>query len=40
MATIKSPQIIYAGEERREPTYTVSGNVNWCTHYSKQFLKK
>ena len=37
MATIKSPQMINAGEERREHTYTVSGNVNCCSHYSKQY---
>ena len=29
--------------ERREPSYTVGGNVNWCSHYGGQygrFLKK
>ena len=29
--------------EKREPSYTVGGNVNWCSHYGKQYgvsLKK
>ena len=29
--------------EKREPSYTVGGNVNWCSHYGEQvrrFLKK
>ena len=32
MATIKSLQTINAGEdmEKREPSYTAGGNVNWC----------
>ena len=31
------------GVEKREPSYTVGGNVNWCSHYVKQYggsLKK
>jgi len=23
------------GVEKREPTYTVGGNVNWCNHYEQ-----
>ena len=23
--------------ERSEPSYTVGGNVNWCSHYGKQY---
>ena len=23
--------------EQREPSYTVGGNVNWCSHYGKQY---
>ena len=23
--------------ERRKPTYTVGENVNWCSHYRKQY---
>ena len=23
--------------EKREPSYTVGGNVNWCNHYGKQY---
>ena len=23
--------------EKREPLYTVSGNVNWCSHYGKLY---
>ena len=38
MATIKNPRTINAGEavERREPSYTVSGNVNWYSHCGEQ----
>ena len=34
-----SPQTINAGEgvEKREPSYTVGGNVNWYTHYGEQY---
>ena len=24
-------------EEKRKPFYTVGGNVNWCSHYEKQY---
>ena len=39
MAITKSLQIANAGEgvEKREPSYTVGGNVNWCSHYGKQY---
>ena len=35
----KSLQTINAGEgvEKREPSYTDGGNVNWCSHYRKQY---
>ena len=38
-AIIKNLQIINAGEgvEKREPTYTVGGNVNWYSHYGEQY---
>ena len=38
MVIIKKPQIS-AGEgvEKREPSYTVGGNVNWYSHYGKQY---
>ena len=26
--------------EKREPSYTVGGNVNWCSHCGTRFLKK
>ena len=31
-------QVINAGEgvEKREPSYTVSGNANWYSHYGEQ----
>ena len=34
----KSLQIINAGEdvEKREPSNTVGGNINWCSYYGKQ----
>ena len=37
--SLKSLQITNAGEgmEKREPSYTVGGNVNWCSHYGKQY---
>ena len=43
IAIIKT-QITNVGEdvEKREPSYTVHGNVNWCSHCGKQcggFLK-
>ena len=25
------------GVEERKPSHTVSGNVNWCSHYGKQY---
>ena len=35
----KSLQIINAwvGVEKREPSYTVGGNIKWCSHYGKQY---
>ena len=32
-------QITNTGEstENREPSYTVGGNVNWCSHYGRQY---
>ena len=45
MAIIKSLQIVNVGDsvEKREPSYTVGGNVNWCSHFGEQYggsLKK
>ena len=39
MAIIKELQTINAGEgvEKREPSCTVAGNVNWCSHYGEQY---
>ena len=39
MAIIKNLQILNAGEgvEKREPSYTVGGNVHWCNQYGKQY---
>ena len=39
MAIIKSLQRINVGEgvEKREPSYTVGGNVTWCNHYGKRY---
>ena len=40
-ATTETPslQIINSGEgvEKREPSYTIGGNVNWYNHYGKQY---
>ena len=42
--SLKSLQITNSGEgvEKREPSYTVGGNVNWCSVWKKvwSFLKK
>ena len=39
MAIIKKFKIINAGEgvEKKERSYTVGGNVNWCSHYGEQY---
>ena len=39
MAIIQNLQTISAGEgvEKKEPYYTVDGNVNWCNHCGKQY---
>ena len=40
MAIIKKNlQIINAadGVEKREPSYTVGKNINWCSHYGKLY---
>ena len=26
--------------EKWEPLFTVDGNINWCSHYGKQFMEK
>ena len=38
MAIIKTLQVTNAGEgvEKREPSYTVGGSVNWYNHYREQ----
>ena len=35
----KNLQTVNAGEgvEKREPFYTVGGNVNWCSHYGEEY---
>ena len=39
MAIIKNLQTINSGEnvEKREPSCTVGGNVNWYSHYGEQY---
>ena len=39
MAINKKLQTINAGEgvEKKEPSYTVGGNVNWYSHYGEQY---
>ena len=39
MAIIKNPHTINAGEgvERREPSYTAGGNINWYSHYREHY---
>jgi len=40
MAIIKNPQRVNAGDsvEKKQPSYTIGGNINWCTHYGKQYV--
>ena len=40
MTIITNLQTINAGEgvEKREPSYTVGGNVNWYNHYGDQYV--
>ena len=40
MATLKYLQITNSGKgvEKREPIYIVGRNVNWCSHYDKQYV--
>ena len=43
IATIKSQEIaIVEVWRKRKPSYTASGDVNWCGHYERKwnFLKK
>ena len=35
-AIIKNLQTINA-EEKREPSYTIDGNINWYSHYEVQY---
>ena len=39
MTVNKKSTIINAGEgvEKKEPSYTVGGNVNWYNHYGEQY---
>ena len=39
VANMKKPQIINAGEgvDRREPSFTVGGSVNWYSHYGEHY---
>ena len=39
MASLKKSTITNAGEgvEKREPSYTVGGNVNWGRHYGERY---
>ena len=39
MAIIKSLQVINTGKgvEKKEPSYTVGGNVNCCSHCGEQY---
>ena len=34
---LKSLQTIREGMEKSEPYYTVSGNINWYSHYGEQY---
>ena len=36
---LKSLQILNAREdgEKKEPSYVIAGNVNWCSYYKEQY---
>ena len=34
---IKKSTINAGGEEKKKLSYTVSGNINWCSHYGEQY---
>ena len=38
-SSLKSLHLVNAreGVEKREPCYTIGGNVNWCSHYGEQY---
>ena len=38
--SLKSPQIINTieGMEKKEPSFTVGGNINWCSLYGYQYV--
>jgi len=36
-SSLKTRQIINVGKERRELSYTVGGNVSWCSLYEEQY---
>ena len=42
MPIIKKSTNINAGDgvEKKEPSYTVGGNINWCNQYGKQYEKQ
>ena len=40
MATIEKSTENKCWRRLREPSYTSGGNVNWCSHYREEFLKK
>ena len=37
--SLRSLKVKTAGEgvDKREPSYTVAGNVSWCSHYGEQY---
>ena len=39
MAIIKKSTVdqCWRGNEKKDPSYIVGGNVNWCSHYGEQY---
>ena len=35
--TVQIPMALKMPLLKREPSYTVGGNVNWCSHYGEQY---
>jgi len=40
MAVTKNSAIVGEDMEKKPPSFTVGGNVNWCSHYGKWYGKK
>lgn len=37
MVMLLSTSVSRKHKEKRQPSYTIGGNVSWCSHYGKQY---